>query len=282
MSNKQTQTTERHFDIVQHIDTGRLFLAEFSAASGEWYELGTGRTYPMCGVRLIGQVAGELVKEAEKKATEWAHRGLDNEGCNITQDEVENTLCEYFSRGFDAARNMITAEIAEMARRLVVENVKDTILYGHGSVTKEDVRSGLEKICAGKGVQEAAKAADQPVPADLEAEIKRWWDERYAKLKKDYKFDSMSGHYLTNEGFIDFARHIVTWHSKRVAAYIRECLEPEENLLTTIEEAPVEIQELSDDKGKNYTRGKIRGYKDILRDLESGGLDEYLEKTDKN
>ena len=169
MSNKQTQTTERHFDIVQHIDTGRLFLAEFSAASGEWYELGTGRTYPMCGVRLIGPVAGELVKEAEKKATEWAHRGLDNEGCNITQDEVENTLCEYFSRGFDAARNMITAEIAEMARRLVVENVKDTILYGHGSVTKEDVRSGLEKICAGNGAQKAAQAAEHPLPA-----IKGW------------------------------------------------------------------------------------------------------------
>ena len=42
---------------------------------------------------------------------------------------------------------------------------------------------------------------------DLEAEVERWWNERYAKLKKDYKFDSTSGHYLDNEGIIDLARH---------------------------------------------------------------------------
>ena len=54
--------------------------------------------------------------------------------------------------------------------------------------------------------------------ADLEAEIERWWNERYAKLKKEYRFDSTSGHYLDNETIIDLARHFVEWgaeHLKR-------------------------------------------------------------------
>ena len=104
----------RHFDIVRDIKTGRLFLAEYSSEAAEWYEMGTGRAYSLCGVQLIGPVAGKLVEDAAAKANEWANRGLDNDGVNITRNEVENTLCEYFSRGFDAARNMVTAEIMEM------------------------------------------------------------------------------------------------------------------------------------------------------------------------
>lgn len=61
-----------------------------------------------------------------------------------------------------------------------------------------------------------------------------------------------------------FARFIVAWYSKRVAAYIRECLAPEESLFDTCPE--------------DYTKCKIRGYKDILRDLEDGGLDRYMDK----
>lgn len=47
--------------------------------------------------------------------------------------------------------------------------------------------------------------------ADLEAEVERWWNERYAKLKKDYKFDSTSGHYFDNETIIELVRHFAEW-----------------------------------------------------------------------
>jgi len=65
----------------------------------------------------------------------------------------------------------------------------------------------------------------------------------------------------------ELARHIVDWHNKRICAYIRECLKPEEEYEARLDESDVNL---------NYTRGKIRGYKDIIRDLEHGGLEDYF------
>ena len=64
-----------------------------------------------------------------------------------------------------------------------------------------------------------------------------------------------------------FARGMMAQNEK-IAAYIRECLEPEESLFNACPE--------------DYTKGKIRGYKDILSDLENGALDRYMDKKSAN
>ena len=47
--------------------------------------------------------------------------------------------------------------------------------------------------------------------ADLEVEIKRWWDKWYANVDRKYKFNSTRGHYLDNETIIAFASHFAEW-----------------------------------------------------------------------
>lgn len=69
----------------------------------------------------------------------------------------------------------------------------------------------------------------------------------------------------------DAFAHGIMFQNEKIAAYIRECLEPEEEWSTKHEADDTE-------ENKNYRRGKIRGYKDILRDLEDGGLDRYMDK----
>jgi len=87
-----------------------------------------------------------------------------------------------------------------------------------GQVNLDDRFGELAEILQRYGAMPAPK--EQP-EEDLEAEIERWWNERYAKLKKDYKFAEMSGHYIDNEGIIDLARHFAEWGKGRIENAIR-------------------------------------------------------------
>jgi len=77
--------------------------------------------------------------------------------------------------------------------------------------TNPDLRAEFDKLCPPQPIQGSIEPE-----ADLEAEIERWWNDRYAKLKKEYKFDSTSGHYLDNEAIIDLARHFAEWERERL------------------------------------------------------------------
>lgn len=91
--------------------------------------------------------------------------------------------------------------------------------------------------------------------------------------------DEYIGHpYEVDEGVAvslrrDAFAHGMMARNERIAAYIRECLEPEEEWTAKHEADDTEAN-------TNYRRGKIRGYKDILEDLESGGLDEYMDSIE--
>lgn len=62
-------------------------------------------------------------------------------------------------------------------------------------------------------------------------------------------------------GFIEGAK----LQSKLVAAYIRELLKTERDIMKI--------------NPADYTKGKIRGYEEILIDLESGELNKYMNKN---
>jgi hypothetical protein len=99
--------------------------------------------------------------------------------------------------------------------------------YGNLSYVVSDKVKYIERVRAEKIEQkkreefEARERGEVKPEADLEAEIERWWNERYAKLKKDYKFDSTSGHYIDNETIIDLARHFAEWGKGRIENAIR-------------------------------------------------------------
>lgn len=96
--------------------------------------------------------------------------------------------------------------------------------------------------------------------------------ESIRKAAKAYSERASNGHHFSElDGLFKAFRAGAVWQGKRVAAYIRECLKPEEEWAAKREADDTETN-------KNYRRGKIRGYKDILGDLESGGLDEYMDE----
>ena len=93
--------------------------------------------------------------------------------------------------------------------------------YDNLSYVVSDKVKYIERVRAEKIEQkmreeyEARDRGEDKQETDFEAEIERWWNERYAKLKKDYKFAQMSGHYLDNETIIDLASHFAEWERKR-------------------------------------------------------------------
>ena len=102
------------------------------------------------------------------------------------------------------------------------------------------------------------KMAQRPVPSYVqEAEI----DREIQKLHTAPCYDELR----------NFARHFVDWQSKRVCEYIRECLEPVQQSVDDWDASGAPYT-----SSYHYDRGKVRGYKDILKDLESGMLDKYM------
>lgn len=136
---------------------------------------------------------------------------------------------------------------------------------GFDLVASEDGYSWLEKRIGHISAE---------APAELEKE-QPFTAESIRKAAKAYSERASNGHHFDElDSLFKAFRAGAVWQGKRVAAYIRECLAPEEEWATKREADDTEAN-------KNYRRGKIRGYKDILGDLESGGLDEYMSEKEK-
>lgn len=56
----------------------------------------------------------------------------------------------------------------------------------------------------------------------LEAEISKWWNERYKK-KPNYQFEKYSGHYITNNGFIELAEYFYNLGIQHTLKVINNC-----------------------------------------------------------
>lgn len=55
----------------------------------------------------------------------------------------------------------------------------------------------------------------------LEAEISKWWNERYKK--PGYEFEKHSGHYITNNGFIELAEYFYNLGIQHTLKIINNC-----------------------------------------------------------
>ena len=69
----------------------------------------------------------------------------------------------------------------------------------------------------------------------------------------------------------DAFAHGMMAQNEKIAAYIRECLEPVQQSVDDWDASGAPYT-----SSYHYDRGKVRGYKDILKDLESGMLDKYM------
>lgn len=74
----------------------------------------------------------------------------------------------------------------------------------------------------------------------------------------------------------DAFAHGMMAQNEKIAAYIRECMGPVQQCVDNWDASRGPRT-----SSYHYDRGKIRGYKDILGDLESGGLDEYMSEKEK-
>ena len=98
--------------------------------------------------------------------------------------------------------------------------------------------------------------------------------ESIRKAAKAYSERASNGHHFSElDGLFKAFRAGAVWQGKRVASYIRECLAPVQQCVDKWDASSSPRS-----SSYHYDRGKIQGYKDILRDLESGGLDEYMDE----
>jgi len=130
------------------------------------------------------------------------------------QPNKTNALFEVCVKNCDPK---VRAEVRSNIDKIIAEETHSLREWAQILAKNPDLRAEFDKMCPPQPIQGSIAPE-----ADLEAEIERWWNERYANLKKDYKFDSMSGHYLDNEGIIALARHFAEWGVKRFREQIAE------------------------------------------------------------
>lgn len=148
-------------------------------------------TIEVCGKKVVARYA-RTQEEACASCAFCSRKECHDLDCNL-RDIIGEGECRY-------------AYFVEVEQ----SEEKDYKKLYEGLVNSEWYKKYYQGASVGDSV-----AVEQP-EADLEAEIGRWWNERYAKVDKNYKFDSTSGHYLDNEGIIDLARHFAGWGTKHL------------------------------------------------------------------
>jgi len=155
--------------------------------------------------------------EAFMVCAKFDKRGLDmHESAYFVEAEQPKKTNALFEECVKNCDPKVRAEVRSNIDKIIAEETHSLREWAQILATNPELRAEFDKLCPPQPIQ--GSIAPQ---ADLEAEIERWWNDRYAKLKKDYKFDSTSGHYIDNEGIIDLARHFAEWERGRIEKAIR-------------------------------------------------------------